>query len=167
MGVCVNRARPDAFALAFQWVLGAEGGYSNDPDDPGGETKFGISKRAYPTVDIAALTKEQAETIYRRDYWDRCRCGEFPLQVGFALFDAAVNQGARQAVVLLQRALRVAQDGIVGPATIAAAMRAVPGDVLLDYLSHRAAHYAQLNEKFHRGWFMRLFRLQRVLWSIA
>jgi lysozyme family protein len=155
------------FDLAFQWILGAEGVFSDDPDDAGGQTKYGISKRAYPHLDIPALTKEQAETIYAADYWHRCQCDAFPRQVGVALFDAAVNQGPKTAVQLLQRALGVDPDGIVGPDTLAAARRKIPGDILLDFLSHRAVRYAEGEPKFRRGWFRRLFRLQRVLWSIV
>ena len=59
------------FDRAFRFLIGEEGGYSADPHDPGGETKFGISKRAYPQLDIKSLTLDQAKAIYRRDYWDR------------------------------------------------------------------------------------------------
>ena len=57
------------FDRAFRFLIGEEGGYVNDPADPGGETKFGISKRAYPQLDIKSLTLDQAKAIYRRDYW--------------------------------------------------------------------------------------------------
>ena len=61
----------EAFAKAIAFTLQREGGHVNDPDDPGGETNFGLSKRAYPYLDIAGLTLDQATHIYRRDYWDR------------------------------------------------------------------------------------------------
>jgi lysozyme family protein len=81
------------FERAFKFAISAEGGYVNDPDDPGGETKFGISKRAYPSVDIAALTAEQAKEIYRRDYWERAGCDALKWPLNILVFDAAVNQG--------------------------------------------------------------------------
>src|SRR6185312_16903801 len=73
--VCDDQEISMSFFLpAFKIVVGIEGGYSNDPRDPGGETKFGISKNAYPNLDIASLTLEQAQQIYLRDYWDACGC---------------------------------------------------------------------------------------------
>jgi len=74
-------------------TLGFEGGYVNNPNDKGGETKYGISKKAYPDLDIANLTIEQAKEIYKRDYWDRCKCAFIPDALSMALFDFAVNSG--------------------------------------------------------------------------
>lgn len=82
-----------SFFKAFQFVIAREGGYVNDPSDPGGETKFGISKRAYPDLDIANLTEEDARGIYLRDYWTRAGCDEAQPLFDIVLFDAAVNQG--------------------------------------------------------------------------
>ena len=59
------------FDAAFDRLIWHEGGYANDPDDPGGETNWGISKRAYPNLVIKALTREQAREIYQRDFWNR------------------------------------------------------------------------------------------------
>lgn len=85
------------FDAALDHVFRWEGGYVNDPRDPGGETKYGISKRAYPDMDIAALTTQQAAAIYRRDYWQRAGCDDLPPAQAAALFDAAVNAGAARA----------------------------------------------------------------------
>jgi lysozyme family protein len=79
----------DAFAL----VIGVEGGYVNNPEDPGGETKFGISKRRYPTIDIKNLTIDQAKVIYRRDYWDAHDLDPRPWREALLVFDCAVNGG--------------------------------------------------------------------------
>lgn len=159
----------NAFDQAFAFVVEAEGGatITDDPDDPGGLTKWGVSQRAYPGLDIRGLTRDDAKAIYKRDYWDRCHCDRFQQQLALALFDSAVNQGPMKAIRLLQRALRVDDDGVVGDETVNAAMRAYPAEVLIDYLSHRAVEYARLNPKYHRGWFSRLFRLQRASWSLA
>jgi len=70
-----------------------EGGYSNDPRDAGGETRYGISKRAYPKLDIKNLTKREAIEIYRKDYWDAMKCDSLPEQIRLMVFDCAVNQG--------------------------------------------------------------------------
>jgi lysozyme family protein len=158
-----------AFELGLVFVLSpdVEGGYSNDPDDPGGETKFGISKRSYPNLDIARLTRAGAEEIYRRDFWDKCRCDELALPIALALFDSAVNQGPRKAIRLLQQALKVSDDGVIGDETIGAAAGAVPREVLIQFLSRRAIEYARGNPKYQRGWFVRLFRLQAAILGLA
>ena len=85
-------------------VLDHEGGYVNDPDDAGGETKYGIAKRWYPDVDIKNLTKEQAKKIYHTDYWRRGKCDELPPQLRHIYFDMCVNFGRRGAVKVLQQA---------------------------------------------------------------
>ena len=86
------------FDVAFEKLIGHEGGYVNDARDPGGETKYGISKRAYPDEDIAGLTLERAKQIYRRDYWDAVQAEYLPDAVRFDLFDAAAISppGARR-----------------------------------------------------------------------
>lgn len=108
------------FDEAFERVIGHEGGYVNDPADRGGETKFGISRRAYPQINIAALTLADAKTIYRRDYWDLCACAAMPRELALAVFDLAVNAGRYVAVKDLQLALGVDNDGVLGPRTLAA-----------------------------------------------
>lgn len=105
--------RDDAITL----ILKHEGGYVNDQRDPGGETKYGISKRAYPSLDIAGLTEQQARDIYARDYWAACKCSELPPAVALCVFDAAVNQGAGFARKALQEAVGAKVDGVVGPMT--------------------------------------------------
>lgn len=109
------------FDRAFEIVIGHEGGYVNHPNDPGGETKFGISKRAYPSLVISAITLEDAKAIYYRDYWQRVKCEELPDLLRYPMFDAAVNSGVGQAVRWLQTAAGTTVDGVIGPKTIAAA----------------------------------------------
>ena len=81
------------FDLAFDRLIGHEGGYVNDPDDPGGETKWGISKRSYPHLDIAALTREEAREIYLRDFWSRINADRLPFSIAYQLLDFAINSG--------------------------------------------------------------------------
>lgn len=109
------------FDSAFMLVIGHEGGYVNDPRDPGGETKFGISKRAYPKLDIKNLTMADAKHIYFSDYWNRLQLDKLPDDIRFDMFDAAVNSGLSMAAKFLQRAVKVPDDGIIGAGTIAAA----------------------------------------------
>lgn len=109
------------FARCVSLVLKHEGGYSHDPRDPGGETKYGISKRAYPLEDIANLTVERATELYRRDYWRLIHGDELPFPLAVSVFDAAVNSGVRRAVCWLQNALHIPCDGKIGPQTLSAA----------------------------------------------
>jgi lysozyme family protein len=105
------------FEKAFEIVIGHEGGYVNDPLDKGGETKYGISKRAYPNLDIKNLTLADAQRIYKADYWDKAKSEDVPEFIRYIHFDAAVNHGVGMAVKLLQRAANVKDDGIFGPIT--------------------------------------------------
>ena len=107
------------FDRAVSFVFAQEGGYVNDPHDAGGETRYGISKRRYPAEDIKNLTIDRARELYRRDYWDKNRCGDLPGHMALAVFDAAVNGGAP--IRWLQMALGASIDGAIGPKTIAAA----------------------------------------------
>lgn len=108
------------FSKAVLVILENEGGYSNDPNDPGGETKYGISKRAYPTEDIKNLTVEKAKMIYRRDYWDAMKCGDMPYSVALQVFDFGVNAGTDISAKTLQKLVGVAQDGKIGKITLGA-----------------------------------------------
>jgi len=130
-----------SFADAIQLVLINEGGYVNDPKDPGGETNFGICKRSYPNIDIKNLTVEQATDIYRRDYWDKCLCDGLPVCIQGLVFDTAVNQGTRTAIVLLQKILKIKEDGIIGPQTISIAFSHASQKMVRDYTVARILRY--------------------------
>ena len=108
------------FDKAFEIIIGHEGGYVNDPRDPGGETKYGISKRAYPTEDIKSLTLDRAKFLYKRDYWDVVEAESIPGSARLMVFDCAVNTGLGMAKKLLQRAVGTKDDGIIGHKTRAA-----------------------------------------------
>lgn len=142
------------FDAIIDRVLSHEGGYVNDPRDPGGETKFGIAKRSYPNLDIRALTREQAVEIYRRDFWQRVQGDKLPRAVAFQVLDAAVNHGAGNAVRWLQRAAGVADDGVIGPISLAAVSRADPADLVLLFNAERLSFYTKLStfDAFGRGW---------------
>ncbi len=148
-----------SFDDAVAKVLQAEGGYVNDPRDPGGETKYGISKRAYPNVDIANLTAAQAKEIYRADYWDKPLIGALPDRIACTVFDAAVNSGVAQAVKWLQQAVGVSVDGVIGPATLqAAALAKDQTAVLMRFHGARLAFLTALSTwpAFGKGWARRV-----------
>lgn len=154
---------PDTFDSAIAVVLRHEGGYMNDPDDPGGETNFGISKRSYPDTDIRNLTREQAAEIYRRDFWDANHCGEInDPGIALGLFDFAVNAGGGRAIGILQKSLcetgsTVSVDGKIGPKTIYAVnAHQRPTGLLAEFTARRLEYYAGLGKpKYLVGWFRR------------
>ncbi|AVU02496.1 hypothetical protein EBA05_08590 [Xanthomonas oryzae pv. oryzae] len=139
-------------------VLSHEGGYVNDPRDPGGETQWGISKRAYPELNIRALTRDQAIEIYRRDYWARVQGDKLPAAVAFQVLDAAVNHGVGTATRWLQRAVGVADDGVIGPSTLAAIVAVPAADLVLLFNAERLEFYAKLSnfDAFGKGWTRRV-----------
>lgn len=81
------------FRNAIDFVFMVEGYMSDNPYDPGGKTKYGIAQKWHPDVDVQSLTKEGAEVIYKRTYWDRCRCGDYSWPLALCIFDAAVQHG--------------------------------------------------------------------------
>lgn len=148
------------FEVALDFVLAQEGGDVNDPDDPGGHTRFGISQRAHPDEDIGALTRSRAAEIYRSDYWDACRSDDLPSPLRLLVFDAAVNQGPRAAIEMLQLAVGTIPDGIIGPKTLAAAKtKGGLGESVLNMAAERAFRYGKSANfaKYGRGWMRRLF----------
>jgi lysozyme family protein len=146
------------FDDAFDRLLGHEGGYVHHPNDPGGETNWGISKRSYPDVDIKALTRHAAKAIYRNDFWDRIHGDEMPDGAAFQAFDFAVNSGIETAVRYLQRAVGVADDGRWGPETRAAVAAMNEPDIILHLIAERLDFMTRLKgwDTFGRGWARRI-----------
>ena len=150
------------FDEIIEKVLEHEGGYVNDPKDLGGETKYGITKRFYPDIDIKNLTIEKAKDIYKSDYWDKNKVESLPQNLWHIYFDMCVNMGKRTAVKVLQRAANnkgrnIEVDGGLGPMTIGA----LKGVELDRVRAFRVKYYVDLitarpeQEKFYLGWFRR------------
>ena len=150
------------FDEIIEVVLHHEGGYVNDPKDPGGETNFGVAKRSHPDVDIKNLTKDGAKEIYKEHYWDKNKVESLSEELRHIYFDMCVNQGRGRAVKILQRAANgkganLKVDGGKGPKTIAA----MDGVELDRVRAYRVKYYADLVtrkpdlEKFYFGWFRR------------
>ena len=146
------------FDSAFEALIGHEGGYVDHPNDPGGETKFGISKRSYPDVNIAGLTLDEAKAIYRRDYWDRAKADEMPSELRSLIFDGAVNAGVAQSIKWLQRAAGAREDGVLGPITMSAIADSNPHKIASNFLGQRLNHMTELKhwDQFGRGWARRI-----------
>lgn len=152
------------FDQAFEVLMIHEGGYVNHPKDPGGETAYGISKRAYPDLDIKMLTREDAKEIYRRDWWVPNRYGEIQHQaLAEKVFSLAVNMGARRANKLLQRAVNKVEktdllvDGVMGVKTLTVLNNAENPDHILAELKLLAVqYYLDLGTRdFLKGWIRR------------
>lgn len=148
-------------AWAFIQRDDVEGGsrFVDDPQDPGGATRWGISQRSYPREDIRNMTETRAKFLFKRDYWDVCHCDALPEPIAIALADSSFNQGPAKAVQLLQEALGVHADGIVGRNTIQAAKSQDAEEVIAQFLSHRALRYSAGQLRFRRGWLLRTYRL--------
>lgn len=165
----------ELFFGVVNWLIDEiEGGYSDRASDRGGETKYGISKRQYPELDIANLTKADAIAIYYRDYWLAYRCDELPPAFACVLFDAVVNHRPKPAVRFLQMALRITADGYIGPQTIATAKQAASSiESIRRFLSwclaYRTDYFHDIavddpsQEVNVLGWFRRLFLLQQFI----
>ena len=109
------------FKKAILIIIKHEGGYVNDPKDPGGETKFGISKRAFPSIDIKNLTLDKACELYKVNYWNPIQGDLVKSQdIATNLFDFVVNAGIYAGVKTIQKVLNVISDGKLGPGTLAA-----------------------------------------------
>lgn len=145
------------FRSAVEIVLMHEGGYVKHPKDPGGETNYGISKRAYPTADIKDLTRDGAIAIYHRDFWTPLKCDSLPFGVALVLFDFGVNAGKGAAVKAIQRAANARPDGVLGPATIAAINAMHKNAVIEALTTERILYYTKLNNwgTFGKGWLRR------------
>lgn len=156
-----NLRPPDAYSSEFisavERLLLDEGGYSNLAGDPGGVTNFGISARAYPDLDIAAMSRADAIAIYWRDWWLKFRFDQLsPGAVASKTFNLAVNIGPIHAVRCLQRAIRacagerLVEDGELGDLTIRAAAQ-LDSKALLAAIRSEAAGYYRANAALARG----------------
>ena len=146
------------FDIAFERLIGHEGGYVDHPADPGGRTKYGITQRSYPNEDIRNMTLERAKDIYRRDFWWAAGCDTVPDAVKFDLFDMAVNSGVKPAIKTLQRAVGVDDDGVIGPVTMQAMNDMHPARFVARFNGYRLRLMSSLPNwpAFGRGWANRI-----------
>ena len=162
---------PAAFTLAFATTVGLEGGLSLDPNDSGNYangklvgTKYGISARSYPTLNIPSLTLSTAQAIYWTDYWLKARCDVLPPRLAVFMFDSAVNNGVVGSIGILQTAIGTTSDGVFGhdTLTILGAVLACGVDALCaEFLARRTFKMACLDawQTQGLGWSRRLCKL--------
>ena len=162
----IEDERAQEFFVIVNQTLEEEGGYVNDPDDSGGETNYGISKRAYPELDIFKLTEDDAIDIYWNDYWVRGKCDKVPRKLQSIYFDMCVNFGISGAIKVLQETARgkgsdIKVDGKIGPNTI----RAIKGLSLERVRAFRVLKFAKIvinkpeQVKFWYGWYRRSLKV--------
>jgi len=152
------------FDRIFEIVVGNEGGYVNDPDDAGGETKFGISKRSYPKEDIPNLTIDRAKYIYNRDFWNILKCDQIINdQVALNIFDFAINAGTIPAAKIVQRVVNCKADGVIGPDTLSLVNRTESLSLIKAFQKARSLFYVDVviaspvKIKYLKGWISRAF----------
>lgn len=145
------------FDTSFDRLIDHEKGYVNDPDDPGGETKFGISKRSYPMLNIKELTLDMAKAIYFKDFWSPLG-DEAHSSIKFEAFDFAVNSSIQTALRKLQQAIGVADDGHFGPLSRKRLSEIPVSDVLFLYNAERIEFFTRLSTwpKHGKGWARRV-----------
>jgi lysozyme family protein len=153
---------PDLFPKLVERVLAHEGGFIDHPQDPGGATNFGITERVARANGYRGhmrnLPRETAVAIYRKGYWDAVNGDQLPAAVAFQVFDAAVNHGVGNASRWIQRAAGVADDGKLGPVSMAAIAKADPADLVLRFNAVRLEFYTKLTTwpTFGKGWARRV-----------
>ena len=168
----------DRFIRAYDAVRVHEGGYANNPDDPGGETNRGVTQRVYnsyrkrmglPAQTVKLITESEARNIYRNGYWDQIRADHLPDGVAYCVFDASINSGAGQAAKWLQRCVGADVDGIVGDETISMAMDRDAVDLINQYCDMRLAFMRSLSHwpAFKKTWTSRVgeVRSQAIEWA--
>lgn len=157
------------FDSSFAHVMQSEGGYVNDPKDPGGETNLGVTKAAWaaylgrPIADgeMKALTKDVVKPFYKKMYWDKERCDDLPKGLDYLAFDFAVNAGTGQAAKFIQRAVGAVDDGSIGPGTLALVEKADPHELIAKFTKEKEDFYKDLAarkpdlSKFLNGWLVR------------
>lgn len=152
------------FETAFDLLISHEGGFSNRPfaDDPGGRTMYGITERVAKENGYVGrmedLSLDFAKSIYRKQYWDACKCDQMPDAIKYPLFDAAVNSGPGQSIKWLQASVGVKADGSIGPMTLHAVNMAAPAYVRQQMIGRRLRFMTELNNwsANARGWSRRI-----------
>jgi lysozyme family protein len=166
---------------SFAHVLHSEGGYVNDPADPGGETNLGVTKaawaeylgRAIADGEMHHLTPDMVKPFYKEKYWDKCQCDSLPTGLDYAVFDFAVNAGIKRSAKFLQQAVGVPSDGNIGHGTVAAAQAVDPQTAIAAFSQAKKDFYNGLAEKnpaehkFLHGWLSRVDQVEQTASAMA
>ena len=146
------------FDKCLEMLLHHEGGYVWHEEDPGGETNLGVTKKVYQdwggTKDMIDLTVEDVAPIYKKNYWDRCKCDELSSGLDWVVMDWAVNSGTRRVSKALQKACGAERDGVIGNKTLALANGQNVKYMIEEISVMRQSFYESLRtfKTFGRGW---------------
>ena len=151
---------------SFELMLKSEGGYVNNPVDPGGMTNLGVTKATWENwvgresdeAEMRGLTPEKVEPLYKKKYFDAVRGDELPMGLDYLMFDFAVNAGAGRAIKTLQTAVGVTPDGGFGPMTMAAVQAVDPSELIERFSQAKEDFYRSLTTfaTFGKGWLNRV-----------
>jgi lysozyme family protein len=151
---------------AFEQMLASEGGYVHHPSDPGGRTNLGVTQRVWEEwvgresneKEMRSLTPEMVEPLYKRKFWDACRCDDLKSGISYLIFDFAVNAGVGRSIKTLQSAVGVTPDGGFGPMTMAAVQAIDPVELVEKFSQAKEDFYRSLNtfDTFGKGWLNRV-----------
>ena len=161
----------------FQLVLKSEGGYVNNPKDPGGMTNLGVTKRVWEEyvgrevdeAEMRALTPDLVKPLYKKNYWDKIRGDDLPDGVDYAAYDLAVNSGTGRAAKYLQQIAAVPADGVIGPKSMEA-IKACPADEMVDALCDMRLDFLQKLPTwgtFGKGWGRRVEEVKATALQMA
>jgi len=146
------------FDKCLEMLLHHEGGYVNHPDDPGGETNLGVTKKVYVASggkkSMKKLTVKDVAPIYKKSYWARLKCDDLPSGLDFCAFDWGVNSGTGRAAKALQKICGASVDGAIGPKTLALINRQSPKYMIEEFGKIRQEFYESLGtfKTFGKGW---------------
>ena len=167
----------DNFTQSLALLLKEEGGFSNNPKDPGGMTNLGVTKKVWEdfcghSVDeltMRSLTPERVAPLYKQKYWDTCKCDDLPSGVDYAVFDMAVNSGPARAAKFLQEVVGVRTDGMIGNQTLEAIKMIIPSQIVTEFCEKRLAFLQGLPtwQTFGRGWGNRVLRVEDTAFKMA
>ena len=151
---------------AFKLVMKSEGGYVDNPADPGGRTNLGVTQKTWESwvgresneKEMRALTKTDVEPLYKRKYWDACRCDDLPTGLDYLVFDFAVNAGVGRSAKILQSCVGVSVDGQIGNQTIEATKKIAPFNLIERFSEAKINFYKSLVTfpTFGKGWLNRV-----------
>ena len=151
---------------SFELMLKSEGGYVNNPADPGGMTNLGVTKATWENwvgresdeAEMRGLTPEKVEPLYKKKYWDAVRGDELPAGISYLCFDFAVNAGVGRSIKTLQTAVGVTPDGGFGPMTMAAVQAIDPVELIEKFSQAKEDFYRSLGTfaTFGKGWLNRV-----------
>jgi lysozyme family protein len=160
------------FDKSLQLVLKSEGGYVNNPKDPGGETMMGVTKSAWSTYlkrpiedgEMAKLTVADITPFYKSLYWDKSYCPQLLLGIDYMVFDASVNMGVGQSIRLLQKSLGCVPDGVIGPNTMKLINETDVSNMIDKYSAQKELFYRSLAlfNTFGKGWLARVEQVKQA-----